>query len=270
MRNVEDHNRHVVVHAERGRRGVHDLEAAVQHLHVVERVEPHGVRAPARVLVVDPVDPLLGHQDRAGLDLDRPQRRGRVGREVRAAGAAGEDDHPALLEMPHRPPPDVGLGDLAHLHRGLHPRLEALALHRVLERQGVDDRGEQSHVVRGRAVEAGALGELHAPDDIAPAHDDGHVHPVVSDGLDLARHQVQHLRVDARPAGARQRLPAQFEQDAPVGGPRHSGRHSPNRKRAKRRTWMFSPVLAITPLIRSPTVWFGSRMNGWLNRQTVW
>ena len=154
--------------------------------------------------------------------------------------------------MPHRPPPDVGLGDLAHLHRGLHPRLEALALHRVLERQGVDDRGEQSHVVGGRAVEAGALGELHAPDDIASAHDDGDVHPFVSDGLDLARHQVQHLRVDPRPARARQRLAAQLEEDAPVGGPRRSGHHSPNRKRANRRTWMFSPVLAITPLMRSP------------------
>jgi hypothetical protein len=36
---VEDHDRQGVVHAERDGGGVHDLEAAVQHVHVGDVVE---------------------------------------------------------------------------------------------------------------------------------------------------------------------------------------------------------------------------------------
>ena len=38
-------------------------------------------------------------EDGIGLDFGRPQRRRRVGREEGVAGAAGEDDHPSLLEV---------------------------------------------------------------------------------------------------------------------------------------------------------------------------
>ena len=67
----------------------------------------------ARVGAVDALHPVLGHQDRLGVDLERPQRRRGVGGEERVAGARGEDHDPALLEVAHRAAPDVGLGDLA-------------------------------------------------------------------------------------------------------------------------------------------------------------
>ena len=67
----------------------------------------------ARVGVVDALHPVLGHQDRLGVDLERAQRGGGVGREERVAGAGGEDHDPALLEVAHRAAADVGLGDLA-------------------------------------------------------------------------------------------------------------------------------------------------------------
>ncbi len=89
-----------------------------------------------------------------GLDLDGPQRGGGVGGEERVAGAAGEDHDPALLEVADGPAPDVGLGDLRHVDGGLHPGGLAQLLERVLQGQGVDDRGQHAHVV--------GLGAVHA------------------------------------------------------------------------------------------------------------
>ena len=73
-----------------------------------------------RVAVVDALD-LGGLEERLGVDLHRAQGRGGVGREVRVAGAGGEDDDAPLLEVAHRAPADVGLGDLADLD-GRHAR----------------------------------------------------------------------------------------------------------------------------------------------------
>ena len=56
------------------------------------------------------------------MDLHRPERRRRVGREVGVARASGEDDDAALLEVALGAPPDVRLGDLADLDGGLHAR----------------------------------------------------------------------------------------------------------------------------------------------------
>ena len=67
------------------------------------------------------------------------------------------------------------------------------------------------------------------------------------------------------PAVAGEQLAAQLEQDALVSrGHRYS---SPRRKRVKRRTTMFSPVLADASLTRSPTVTLSSLMNGCSSRQ---
>ena len=46
----------------------------------------------ARIAVEDALDPVLRHQDRLGADLERAQRGGGVGREVRVA-RAGREDH---------------------------------------------------------------------------------------------------------------------------------------------------------------------------------
>ena len=74
----------------------------------------------ARIAVVDAVDGVLRHQDRLGADLERAESRRGVRREERVAGAAREDDDPALLEMAHRTPADVRLGDLLDRQRGQH------------------------------------------------------------------------------------------------------------------------------------------------------
>ena len=94
----------------------------------------------ARVAVEHARDAVLRHQDRLGADLERAQRRRGVGREERVAGAGGEDDDAALLEVAHGAAADVRLGDLLHLDRRQHARVGAVPLERLLHRERVEDR----------------------------------------------------------------------------------------------------------------------------------
>ena len=55
---------------------------------------------------------------------------------IGVAGAAAEDDDPALFEVADGAPADVGLGDLLHGDGGLHPHGHPQRLKRVGQREG--------------------------------------------------------------------------------------------------------------------------------------
>src|SRR5450432_943269 len=150
---VEDNDRHGVVAAQADGRRVRKFQVAGKHFVVVESVEAHGVRIALGVAVVDPVD-TLGHQDHLGADLERALSGGRVGGEVRRPEASAKNDDPALLQVPDRPAWHVGLGDLTHRDRRLHPGLDMLLLQEILKRQAVHHGAEHAPVVRPRAVHA--------------------------------------------------------------------------------------------------------------------
>src|SRR3972149_1151922 len=188
----------------------------------------------------------------------------RVRGEVRAAGAAGEDDHPPLLQVADGPAADEGLGPLPHLHRGEDAGDETLRLHHVLQGQGVDHGGQHAHVVAGDLVDTDASAEVVAAGEGAPAGDAGHLDARRGDILNLLGDQPQHRRVQRVGTAAGQRFPAELEEDAPVArrlrGHRSGRCYSPTLNRAKRRTWIFSPTLATVSVIRSCTVRPASRM----------
>ena len=94
----------------------------------------------------------------------------RVGGEERIAGAGGEDDDAALLEVAHGAAADVVLAHLVDADRDLHARRAAQALDGVLHRQRVHDGGQHAHVVAGDAVHAGPR-EAGAAEDVAAADD---------------------------------------------------------------------------------------------------
>ena len=87
-------------------------------------------------------------------------------------GAGRADDDAALLEMPDGAAADERLGDLGHRDRARHARGDAAALERILQGDGVDDRGQHPHVIAGHAVDP-LGGRGHAAEDVSAADDDG-------------------------------------------------------------------------------------------------
>ena len=97
----EYQNRDMVIHGQRGRGGVHNAEALIEHVHVTQVVVLLGIRVDSRIGIVHAVY-VLCQQDNVRADLCRTQNRCGVGREERAAGAAAEDNHTALFQMTGR------------------------------------------------------------------------------------------------------------------------------------------------------------------------
>ena len=89
---------------------VHDLQILLEDRRVVELAVQHGVRVLFGVFAVDPVDAGCFHQD-LGLQLQRPQRGGRVGGDKGTARAGRQDDDSSLVEMAVGAATDVGLGN---------------------------------------------------------------------------------------------------------------------------------------------------------------
>ena len=138
----------------------------------------------------------------------------------------------------------------------------ASSFERVLQSQAVHDRGEHPDVVTGGSVHApGAGGQ--APEDVAAPDDDAHLHAELVDRGDLAGDERAEPRIHAVLAIAEEGLAGQLQQDPPIAdrpvslGPGRPGvthSSSPTSKRTKRRTLMFSPIVAIALVISSPIV----------------
>src|SRR5262249_13888 len=125
--NVEHDQRQTVVHAQGDRRRIHDLEPTVQDIEIVETREERRVRLLHRVGAVHAVD--FGRfEDHVGPDLDRAQRRGGVGGEVRVPRPSREHDDPALLEVADGAAADVGLAHACHLDGGHDAGVDAALL----------------------------------------------------------------------------------------------------------------------------------------------
>src|SRR6266550_3930264 len=209
---LENVNGEPVVHAQRERGRVHDLEAPLDRLEMGEARQEPRLGIHVRVAVVNPLDAVLRHQDRVGADLQGAQGCRRVGREERIARARGEDDDAPLLEMPDRAPPDVGLRDLPHLERRLDTRVRALPLQYVLERERVEQRREHAGVVGGRPLHAFRRGR-HAAVEVAAAADDRNPDAARVHRRDFSGEPADDRNVDAVLARPHQRLSRKLQHD---------------------------------------------------------
>ena len=144
------------------------------------------------------------------MDLRRPQRGARVRGEERVARARAEDDHASFLQVSDGAAPDVRLGHLRHAERGHHPRRHAVGLHGGLKRDGVHDRGEHAHVVRGRAIKPFTL-VRGAAEEVPAADDDRHLHARERRLGYLTGDLVHHVSVDAEAPLPRECLAANLE-----------------------------------------------------------
>jgi hypothetical protein len=75
----------------------------------------------------------------------------------------------------------------------------------------------------GRLDRLGAVGQLRAAQDVAPADDDGQLHAALDDALGDAGDVERLVNVDAALALKAERLAAQLQHDAPVGMPQRVG-----------------------------------------------
>jgi hypothetical protein len=104
---------------------------------------------------------------------------------------------------------------LVDTERRLHARFDAGTAQCVLQREGVHQRGQHSHVIGGGAVHA-RRPRRHATEDVAAADDHRRFDAEPHHLRDLGHDAVDHLAVDAVRILAHQRLAGQLEQDAPV------------------------------------------------------
>ena len=181
---VEHEDRNVVVETEGKRGGVHDVEALFEGVDERDLVVFDGVGEFFRVFIVDAVD-LGGFHDDVGVHLGGAEGGGGIGREVRIAGAGGEDDDAAFFEVAHGATQNERLGDLVHRNGALDARGDAHFFEAIHEREGVDDGGEHAHVIARGPVDA-ALGALEAAEDVAAADDDADFDAEVGDLFNLA------------------------------------------------------------------------------------
>ena len=188
------------------------LRSSLKHLAEGHAVVALRVRNLLRVGGVDAVDAGALEQGIAA-HLGGAQRGGGVGCEIGIAGARGEQDDPALFQMPQRAAADVRLGHAGHRDRRQHAGVDAKLLQRILQRQRVHHRRQHAHVIGGGAVEA--LGRRgHAAEDVAAADDEAQLVPLRLGRGDLAGEAGDGVGIDAELALPHQRFARQLEQDA--------------------------------------------------------
>ena len=183
------------------------------------------------------------------MDLGRAQRRRRVGREERVAGAGGEDHDAALLEVAHRAAADVGLGDLGDRRS---PTARAVGALPSRARPAAAARSAASRACpcSRRSRGPSRRPRRDAAEDVAGADDDRDLDAARVHARDLLRRSPGPLagrrrtRAGAhaapRPtASSRIRRKAGAAPSAPGARPTR-----PTANRVKRRITTFSPVLA--------------------------
>src|SRR5690606_5767633 len=109
----EDDDRDGVFTRQRDGGDVHDGKALFEHFAVRQTIETGGGRVLLRIGGIDAVD-LRALEDRFGAHFGGAQRGGRIGREERVAGTAGEDHHAAGRQVMERCALREALADLRH------------------------------------------------------------------------------------------------------------------------------------------------------------
>ena len=191
---LEHEDGHVVFHAERDGRRVHDLEAAGDDFLVADVVEARGGRVLDRVCGVDAID-LGGLHDDVAFAFDGAECGAAVRREERVARTGGEDDHGARGEELQSLAAVEEFTDRFHADGGHHHGIHTLLVERVLHGEAVHHGAEHAHgITLGAVHAAGRSG--NSADEVAAADHERDLHALLDDGGDFGRHVGENLVVD--------------------------------------------------------------------------
>ena len=153
---------------------------------------------------------------------------------------AAKIDHAALFQVAHGAAADVRLGDLVHEYGAHHPALHVALFQRVLQGDGVDDRGKHAHVVAAHPVHLPGL-LFHAAEEIPATH---HQADFDAQGMNLgqlAGNLGHFIGVQAKAALASERLSRKLEHDSfvhsvsSIAHERASAPHAPSSGCGRRR-----------------------------------
>jgi len=199
---AEDHHRHIVVAAQRYSGRVHHAKIPAENLGIGDLFETSGGAIFLWIGGVDTVD-RSGLQKDVGPDLHRSQGCCSIRGEVRISGSSGEDHNASFFEVADRPAADIRLGDLMHLDGAHDAAVEASFFDGILERDGIDDGREHSHVIGRDAVHVdGLLGD--SAKEVSPSNDDPDLAAEGVGGCNLFGYFVDKYGVDTEAAACRQ------------------------------------------------------------------
>ncbi len=169
------------------------------------------------LLRIGGIDAVNGRALEKGIAVHFRRAQGRCGirREVRRTGAGGENNYPALFEMPNGATAHEGLANGVHLDGRLHAGIDALLFQSVLHSQRIHHRGQHAHVIGAGALHvARRLGQ--PAEDIAAADHQTQLNTETRNRRDLSRHSLDGIHVDAETLIAHQHFAGHFQQDTLV------------------------------------------------------
>lgn len=153
-----------------------------------------------RVCGVDAVD-FGGLEEDFTVEFGGSERGAGVGGEEGVAGACGEDNDAAFLEVAYGAASDEGFGYGSDVQGGHDSGIDADGVEFFFEGYGVHDGAEHAHVVCGGLLDVARFGELGAADDVPPANDDGDLGSSLGCGLDFIGDGVEFFCGDPEASG---------------------------------------------------------------------
>ena len=94
---------------------------------------------------------------------------------------------------------------------------DVVLFERILQRQGIDDRGDHAHVIGGRSVHA-ARARRQAAENVAAADHDGSLHAQTLQLRDVFGNPRRDNGIHAICLVAHERFAGKFQENASVGG----------------------------------------------------
>ena len=210
-KDIEHHDRYLIIHAEGKCGRVHDLQSSPQSVSIRDRLKALCPRIGSGIGIVDPVH-LRRLKKGVGPDFTGTKGGGGVGGEEGMSRSRRKNDHPSLLQMSQGPATNEGFSHVLHLDRRENPSLHAGIFEGILQSERVDYGGQHSHIVGGVAIHLTFIGRGGASPNIPPTDDDAELEVRRKNPFNLVSETLND-RVREVIGGVAQGFPRKFEEE---------------------------------------------------------
>ncbi len=152
--------------AKSNRSKIHDVQIFIDNVHIAELVKLDGIGICFRIAVINPVD-IFCHQKYVGAYFGCAKSCARIGREIRIAGAACENNHSAAFKMTNCFTQNKRFGNLRNTECRLYSYRDVVAFDSVLQCKRIHDGCKHAHMIGGNSVH---ILTLSSAPEITSAH----------------------------------------------------------------------------------------------------